>query len=288
MTGWLIGWHLKSEGKTVHAGGMMGEKICRAKCCPLERRRLTFWPQHFHPVKHRKQTVSCNYTVSAFSGWWFGTEHLLFFHILEYSSQLTSIFFRGIGIPPSRFCICIGFPDPNWTVSSRGRQHSGWIWLDWERQSREIFFQLILAQNWWEMIVWNYGIFSMIIMILQGFKPRRLEQREWSTKNLKNDLQRLFLVQQCAFATCFFFPFWSVWFSMLAIPICALSESVSPWIHQYFPESANTWCEKPWILEENYGKLPVDRKKTKISLQIIFIYIIYYNICNYIYYIDNI
>ena len=37
------------------------------------------------------------------SGWWFGT-WLLFFHIYwEESSQLTFIFFRGVGIPPTRY-----------------------------------------------------------------------------------------------------------------------------------------------------------------------------------------
>ena len=38
------------------------------------------------------------------AGWWFGT-WLLFFHILEMSSsQLTFIFFRGVGIPPTSLC----------------------------------------------------------------------------------------------------------------------------------------------------------------------------------------
>ena len=37
------------------------------------------------------------------SGWWFGLEHV-FFHVLGMSSsQLTFIFFRGVGQPPTRY-----------------------------------------------------------------------------------------------------------------------------------------------------------------------------------------
>ena len=46
--------------------------------------------------------------VWTFSGWWFGTFliHVIFFRILGYSSsQLTFIFFRGVGQPPTRTCL---------------------------------------------------------------------------------------------------------------------------------------------------------------------------------------
>ena len=46
--------------------------------------------------------------VWTFSGWWFGTFliHVLFFRILGYSSsQLTFIFFRAVGQPPTRTCL---------------------------------------------------------------------------------------------------------------------------------------------------------------------------------------
>jgi len=49
---------------------------------------------------------NCNSKRSmTMSGWWFGTFGL-FFHILGMSSsQLTFIFFRGVGIPPTRCCL---------------------------------------------------------------------------------------------------------------------------------------------------------------------------------------
>ena len=47
----------------------------------------------------------CFKCINAIAGWWFGT-WLLFFHILGMSSsQLTFIFFRGVGQPPTRLHI---------------------------------------------------------------------------------------------------------------------------------------------------------------------------------------
>ena len=41
-----------------------------------------------------------------FSGWWFGT-WLLFFHILRIIIPTDFHIFRGVGIPPTRFCGCV-------------------------------------------------------------------------------------------------------------------------------------------------------------------------------------
>ena len=46
---------------------------------------------------------SCMNLLRIITGWWFGTWFFHFFHILGMSSsQLTFIFFRGVGQPPTR------------------------------------------------------------------------------------------------------------------------------------------------------------------------------------------
>ena len=65
---------------------------------------------------------------STSTGWWFGT-WILFFHILGISSsqlsQLTFIFFRGVGQPPTSgvfFPHLCEFPGGNWKFQLR------WVW----------------------------------------------------------------------------------------------------------------------------------------------------------------
>ena len=51
------------------------------------------------------------------SGWWFGT-FLFLFHILGMSSfQLTFLFFRGVGQPPTRYTIIHDESFPLWIIS---------------------------------------------------------------------------------------------------------------------------------------------------------------------------
>ena len=73
-------------------------------------------------------------------GWWFGTWLLWLSIYWEWSSQLTFIFFRGVGIPPTSRWIglpCLGccfaavfawknklYPSKNWTCPQRDQPHS--------------------------------------------------------------------------------------------------------------------------------------------------------------------
>ena len=51
-------------------------------------------------------------SIASKSGWWFETLFFLFFHnIWDNPSQLTFIFFRGVGIPPTRNAKRIIFGD---------------------------------------------------------------------------------------------------------------------------------------------------------------------------------
>ena len=46
----------------------------------------------------------CKYMFNTLTGWWFGTFGLFFHRLGMSSSQLTFIFFRGVGIPATRMC----------------------------------------------------------------------------------------------------------------------------------------------------------------------------------------
>ena len=54
------------------------------------------------PRKKNKRSSSCKSPELWVSGWWFGTWHF-FPYIGKKSSQLTFIFFGGVGIPPTRY-----------------------------------------------------------------------------------------------------------------------------------------------------------------------------------------
>ena len=123
--------------------------------------------------------------------WWFGTR-LLLFHILGMSSsQLTnSFFFRGLGIPPTRWWFQWNFKGFSWGfqqdfIGDLWLIHQKW-WLEWdlERDSKHEkwwFYPLVIQhshmENCWTLPIYGWFIFWTLqfsIAILVSWKVDHL------------------------------------------------------------------------------------------------------------------
>ena len=85
------------------------EALHRSKALDIEQPLTTSVSMEMHATKRLRTATACPKNGGFNAGWWFGTFY--FFHILGMSSsQLTFIFFRGVGQPPTR----MGFYQQTW------------------------------------------------------------------------------------------------------------------------------------------------------------------------------